>query len=352
MKSESFSGVDIHYFTGTGNARSVSGWFMEEARKQGLDGKIIYIGNNDADIPSPEEDQLIGICSPTHGFNFPPVVIKYLFRFPKGRNRVFIINTRAGMKLWKIPLVGLSGPAQLFSALILRCKGYRIVGMKPIDLPSNWLSLHPGLREKVIVSLFDRCEKQTREFAGRILSGKRGYRALLDLVQDILAIPLAIAYYFIGRFVLAKSFVASSNCTMCGKCVRNCPVKAIKVIDNRPFWTFKCESCMKCMNECPERAIQTAHGLVIGSLYLLMTVGMEMLYLGLYRWIPEDTIPGFLHNGFVEFVIVSALCIPFLWLSYRIVHLLMRFRFFERMVVLTSLTFYKWWRRYRGIKTI
>lgn len=43
---------------------------------------------------------------------------------------------------------GLSGLALILPALMLRLKGYRIKGLRPLDLPSNWISLHPGLRGK------------------------------------------------------------------------------------------------------------------------------------------------------------------------------------------------------------
>jgi Pyruvate/2-oxoacid:ferredoxin oxidoreductase delta subunit len=344
-----FKKVKIFYFSGTGNALSVSKWFAEVADDMKVKNEIVdlsEIGRRESILI--EKDSLIGFCSPTHGFNFPPVTLKFLWRFPRGNNQVFIMNTRAGMKLWKFHLVGLSGIAQLFAATILKVKGYKIVGMRPVDLPSNWISVHPGLRRQVISSIFSRCERNTKKFAHKIISGGRGYRALLDIIQDLAITPVAFAYYIIGRFVLAKSFVASSACTMCGLCINSCPVGAIKSIGDRPYWTFKCESCMRCMNKCPERAIQTAHGLVIGSLYLLFTIGMEWLYFISVDFLPVGKFTRIMENGLVEFTIASALCILFLWVAYRLVHFLMRFKLFEWLIIYSSLTVFKFWRRYKG----
>lgn len=344
-----FEKLKIFYFSGTGNSANVARWFADEAEKNSIETEVVNIADLRGKlIPLEEEGSLIGFCSPTHGFNFPPITLKFLVRFPRGRNKVFIMNTRAGMKLWKIHTVGLTGIAQLFAALVLLLKGYKVVGMRPVDLPSNWISIHPGIRKKVVSSMFERCEKNTRRFASHILEGKRRYRALFDIIQDLAIAPIAIGYYFVGRYVLAKSFIASHACTMCELCIKSCPVKAIKEIDKRPYWTLKCESCMQCMNSCPERAIQTAHGLVIGSLYVLMTFGMEMLYFYTVEKLPEGALQNVLHNGSMEFLIASAICIPFLLLAYRIVHYLMRFRFFERIVIYTSLTIFKFWRRYKA----
>ncbi len=314
-----------------------------------MESEVINIAKIQDKKRAPEEKRtLIGFCSPTHGFNFPPITLKFLFRFPRGNNPVFIMNTRAGMKIRKFHICGISGVAQLLAALILILKGYKIVGMRPVDLPSNWISVHPGLRKEVAASMFVRCKRNTRRFAEDILDGKKRYRALYDVVQDLAVSPIAVLYYFIGRFVLAKSLVASRACTMCGLCIQSCPVQAIREVDRRPYWTFKCESCMKCINTCPERAIQVAHGLVIGSLYLISTLGMELLYFSGIRRIPPGVVHDLFENRALEFIFSALLTLSFIYLSYRLFHYLMRYRLFERLVILTSLTIYKFWRRYNA----
>ena len=342
-----FKTTKLFYFTGTGNSKRVMEWFRDQALELGSEVHLVNLAKEDIAAPS-DPEELLGFCSPTHGFNFPPIMLNILWRFPRGKNKVFIMNTRAGVKLWKLHMFGITGLAQFYAALVLKIKGYKIVGMRPVDLPSNWISIHPGLRSKVITSMVRRCKKNTKRCARRILGGRRGYRALLDVIQDIAISPIALGYYFVGRFILAKSFVASSKCTMCRLCINDCPVKAIKEIDKRPYWTFKCESCMQCMNRCPERAIQTAHGLVIGSMYLLLTIGMELLYFYTVDQLPQGSLSSVLHNGNVEFLIASALCIPFMWISYRLLHYLMRYKPFEWLVIYTSLTVFRFWRRYRG----
>ena len=83
-----------------------------------------------------------------------PIMLKFIINFPKTKNtKAFILNTRGGLKMGKLFLPGLSGVAQIFPAVVLRLKGMKIVGMQPLDLPSNWLLLHPGLKMKVILSI-------------------------------------------------------------------------------------------------------------------------------------------------------------------------------------------------------
>ena len=63
--------------------------------------------------------------------------------------------------------------------------------------------------------------------------------------------------------MIAKTFIATDSCNNCGLCVKNCPLNAISIINDRPYWSFNCESCMRCMNNCPQRAIETAHSYVV-----------------------------------------------------------------------------------------
>lgn len=341
----------FYYFSGTGNAKKVADWLCNEMEKNGTAVSQVNL-STDRKTPSPPEPAvMLGFISPTHGFNYPPLVIHYLLRFPRSqhRNKVMLMNTRAGMKLSKFFLPGFSGIAMWLAALVLLLKGYRIAGMRSIDLPSNWISLHPGLRQNVVTSMFAHYEKVTRELAHQIMHGKRIFRVSLWLGMpiDLAVTPVAAAYYLVGRFVIAKTFMASKACDNCMLCINQCPIKAISLVDNRPYWSFRCESCMRCMNNCPKRAIETSHG--------VLAVVIIGLYAGLlaaiYTHYPVDTWPGFASNTAIghlaKFTIESALMFLLLLAVYRLVHYLKRFRWFDTLVTLTSLTNYKFWRRYK-----
>ncbi len=348
----SFNSLKIYYFSGTGNAKKVSEWFSETAREKGLTAELADISKIDRKhILQPPEDALIGFCSPTHGFNFPPVMMYFIFRFPKARrNKVFLMNTRAGMRVLKISLPGLSGIALLLAALVLIFKGYKIVGMRSIDLPSNWISLHPGLKKKGIEALFNIFKKVTVRFANGILEGKRNYRALWALPVDLIISPVSVLYFFIGRFVFAKSFYASKACNNCGICIKQCPVKAIRLVNNRPFWSYKCESCMHCMNVCPERAIQTAHGFIIGLLIVLSALMQKYVYTWLLNknilWFSQEAKLG----GISRLVLESVIMFIALIISYWLIHYARKIKIVDLLITYTSLTFYKFWARYQPFK--
>lgn len=339
----------LYYFSGTGNSRQVSNWIYEEAQKKQIPTQIIDISKIDRKhIDSPPSDALVGFCSPTHGFNYPPVMMHFIFRFPKAKgNKAILLNTRAGIKLYKWFIPGLSGAALLLSALVLLLKGYRIQGMQSIDLPSNWISLHPGLRKKDIESIFERCRLITNRFTEKVFSGKKSFRALIDLPIDLVIAPCAFFYYIIGRFIFAKSFYASDKCNNCELCIRKCPVNAIRLVDHRPFWSYKCESCMHCMNSCPVSAIETAHGYIIGLLILLSTIIESSLDFWLsnnhINWFSESVKYGSLSRFALHTIIIFIALIT----SYWLIHYLRRLKPINLLITYTSLTVYKFWGRYK-----
>ncbi|MEI6569620.1 MAG: hypothetical protein WCR20_23285, partial [Verrucomicrobiota bacterium] len=174
--------LSIYFFSGTGNARNVAHWFADVARELKIPVETTDIAKVDRKkIQPPPAGSLVGFISPTHGFNYPPAMMYFIFRFQRSKgNRVFLMNTRAGLKLSKWFVPGLSGLALWLSALVLLLKGYRIVGLRSIDLPSNWISFHPGVKEKVVESIYSHCKGITERFATKILSGKKVYTAFRD----------------------------------------------------------------------------------------------------------------------------------------------------------------------------
>jgi len=338
------------YYSGTGNSKRVSEWIQETAQDLGMKTHITSFHQfNPDDIADFKGETLIGFFSAAHGFNMPHSMLGFLLRFRllKGSD-VFIGNTRAGMKLWKLFLPGLSGIALYFPALIMFLKGYKVNAMYPVDLPSNWISLHPGLRKKVIDSMVDHYERLTRKFAKKVLSGKKVFLKSFVLIPlDILVIPIALGYYFIGRYILAKTFIAGSNCNNCGICIEQCPTKSIILADNRPYWKFSCESCMKCMNYCPQRAIETAHSM----LFLILLVLILLVNPFLSDKVTDLIAKLFGHSRVafesMYFVIQWLVALVFFYFGYKLLHYLMGFPWINKMISFATLTRWKFWRRYK-----
>ena len=330
--------ITIFYFSGTGNAKRIAQWYSEFAAMKGVESSLYDIANcKNLNLTSLIENRLIFIISPIHGFNYPKITLDFISHFPKGNNRIVLMNTRAGMKIGKFITPGLTGIAFIIASILLRLKGYNIVGQIPYDMPSNWLSLHPALNEKSIKFLHQKNINRVEKDSDTIFSGKTNFKSYRDLIQDILISPIAFGYYFIGRFAIAKTFYASAACDMCGKCIKQCPVNAIKNINNHPFWTFKCESCMHCMNICHKRAIETAHGLII--IVSILSSLVFTLFI-------ESILKIDIESSWIRMTIWSLFFMVIIWVMYYLQHFLLRFKLISKLITLTSLTHYKFWGRY------
>jgi len=346
----SYNNLLMIYYSGTGNSKRVSEWIVQDAGQRGMRTHVCSFRDfRPEDIKDFKGPTLIGFFSATHGFNMPHSMLSFLLRFRELQGSdVFIGNTRAGLKMGKLFLPGLSGIAMYFPALIMLLKGYKLKAMYPVDLPSNWISLHPGLRRKVIDSMVTHYERLTKQFSARVLTGQTVFlKSLVLLPLDILVTPLAVGYYFIGRYILAKTFVANYNCNNCGVCIEQCPTRSIILSGNRPYWKFSCESCMRCMNYCPQRAIETAHSLFFVLLFLLIAVVNPFLS----DWVADVVARWMGHSRVafesVYFVLQWSVALLVFYLGYKLMHLLMRIPWVNKVLTYTSLTTWKFWRRYK-----
>ncbi len=349
MKDSPYTNLNIYYLSGTGNALTASRWMAGKAAEKGMHAELYPVDRQKSiENPVSKEKTLIGFCYPTHGFGTPWLMLKFFLRFPRGRHEdVFLSSTRAGSKLSNFFLPGVNGISMWLPLLILLLKGYHVKGMLPIDLPSNWILLHPGYRKKVIDSMFSRCERIVKHFTDEITAGRSffHYWVFIMLPLDLALVPITIVYQLYGRFFLAKLFVASNKCNACGICYEKCPAHAIRMYGLKPYWTLHCESCMRCINLCPENAIQVSHLLLGMIIITVSSIPMYALIFQFFGFLPIQVfrVTASLLNWGVTLLIYVGV--------YLIVFFLMKSKPFSLLFEYTSLT--RYWRKYRapGIKT-
>ena len=337
----------VFFFTGTGNSYWASKKIGAMANAEGKPCSVIPIDGLDprgVDPPAGGTDELTGFIYPTHGFSLPWFMLRFIFLFPAGRGSVFLVNNRAGMKMGKIFTPGLSGIAVILPMLILAAKGYRIIGTLPLDTPSNWISIHPGLRSHIIDSIFERRERDVAKLWSRIGRGKYFFPAkfFIFLPLDLLVIQVSLAYMLFGRFILARSYVPDTSCDGCGICAQRCPVGAIRMHGKNPYWTHRCESCMRCSNICPKVSINSSVPLMI--LYTWVIMGISS-YSGLFNflWVRINMIVSPL-DQILYYAFLWTLIMLLVYVQYIVVYLLRRFKPFNRIITYTTPV--KFWRRY------
>ncbi|MEW6558384.1 MAG: EFR1 family ferrodoxin, partial [Elusimicrobiota bacterium] len=321
------------------NSYRIAKWTQEYFSKSNFNTFISSITDKNS-INNIKNDKSfsIGFFFPTHGFIAPFSVIKFAISLPRKRNaKAIIVATRAGWMIGKRHLPGVEGTGPLIISLILFLKGYDIRGFFAVDMPSNWLQVHWGLKPENTNWFTEKAKIKTIKNLEEIIGGKRIYRGWISIFLGIILFPLSLAYLFIGRFTLSKIMFADFNCNSCGICWNNCPLNAIepKGKDPKPFWTFKCENCQRCIAFCPKKSIQT------GFLYVILihhftTISFTVVIM---------LLPGHLNiPQFLFKVLNIGYYLLFVYLGYFVLFYLSKINILNRMFAYTTPT--KIFRRY------
>ncbi|OGV70826.1 MAG: hypothetical protein A3K19_26925 [Lentisphaerae bacterium RIFOXYB12_FULL_65_16] len=337
----------IYYLTGTGNSYRVASWMGDACRRHGVPARVIAIPHaTPAEDLTPGDNQLLGLVTPTHGFTTPWLVLRFALGLPHGRGtRAFVTPTRAGAKFGPLFTPGMEGTAAYLLTLVLLLKGYNIRGVMGLDMPANWIVVHPGLSPVSAEAINARAATRVNFLMNRILAGERYLTGLLPLLLGLLILPVSVGYMLVGRFLLAKLFYASERCTGCGSCARACPAHAIRMWGAnhpRPYWTFSCESCMRCMNFCPTQAVQASYPLA-AALYFITTWPAGLI---LVNWLGRQWPPlARLGNPVTTVLVNYAYVLTATALTYLGFILLMRLPLVNRLF--TAVTPTRYFRRYR-----
>jgi len=347
--------VVLYFYSGTGNSYRVASWMADAARAVGAEVSVRSISSGA--LASTEEigvgkttSLLLGLVMPTHGFTAPWAMLRFAMRLPHGRGaHAIVVATRAGGRIGPLFTPGIEGSATLLIALILVFKGYRIWGATGVDMPSNWIALHPGMIPATVEKIEARARVRTDGFIGDILAGRRRFTGWISLLIGLWFFYISLGYLLVGRLFLSKLFFASHRCTGCGLCAEHCPNDAIRMQGSgkrgRPYWTFRCESCMRCMAYCPAQAIEASHPLAVG-VYLLAAVIPTAVWLdGLSALLPALAVL----EQLPRWAWMTIYAVGILGAVYPIFHALLNIGWINRLCTLTTLTHY--YRRYHEPET-
>ncbi|HIQ00840.1 MAG TPA: (4Fe-4S)-binding protein [Anaerolineales bacterium] len=341
----------LYFYSGTGNSYRVTAWMAEAAGDTGTAVTVRPIGSaRPAEEVGRGEGTLLVLVMPTHGFTAPWAMLRFALRLPRRpRTHALVVATRAGLKVGSVFTPGIEGTGTYLIALILALKGYHIRGATGVDMPSNWIALHPGLSPQAVTEIVARAREKVARFTSVILSGGHRFTGWLPLLIGLYFFHISLAYLLIGRLFLARLLFASDRCTGCGLCAERCPNRAIEMRGSgsrrRPYWTFRCESCMRCIGYCPIRAVEANYLLGVGAYLLAAAVPTTALLAGLTARVPAL---AFLNRA-PRWVLESLLALAVLGLAYPLAHLALGVPWVSRFFTLAAPT--RYYRRYHEPET-
>lgn len=264
--------VAIHYFSGCGN----TAWVAVHAQKQlqANGHEVVLLQNVEQSFPTQIPNSDVDLfLSPTYFFDIPANVVAYFKRLPMvaGRKAIF----------WSVN-GGVRGFSYAHAKTLLIDKGYEVINGANIEMPDTFLflkesQLKPEERREVLQTALSEISDNLK--ALDVLPPPQKQNAFKLLISCV----IAFTYLFFGRHILGLSFVATSKCIRCKKCVMNCPSYAIAFNQDRPTWKTGCIGCFRCINNCPVSAIDFSKyafifGLIGGvSIAIIFGIFMPLL---------------------------------------------------------------------------
>lgn len=238
----------ILYFSGTGNTQ----WAARQIA-QSLNEELLYIpdlireGRYEFTL---KEEERLGFCFPTHGWQPPRIVREFI------RRSMFHVPNSA--YCWALTTCGdNTGEAMTIFTKECAAKGLELAALFSVIMPETYVCL-PFMYTDTAERENEKIGKARvllMHIADTVRNREKGIREL-----EKGAIPRIYSYviggYFNRRMITDKKFTVDTDiCIQCGKCAKVCPVDNIK--GTPPLWLHegKCTCCLACYHYCPVHAI-------------------------------------------------------------------------------------------------
>ena len=238
----------IFYFSGTGNTR----WVAEQIAKA-IGEELVFIPDMIRERRykfTVKEDERIGFCFPTHGWQPPRICREFI--------RQLSLTSKTNTYCWALTTCGdNTGEAMTILNKDLQTIGLQAETLFSVIMPESYVCLpfmktDPEDRERWKI---ENAEHQLHHIISIVKDRKRGIEEL-EKGSTPRLYSYVIGAYFNKRMVHDKKFTVDADvCIKCGKCVKVCPVDNIK--GTPPVWIHngKCTCCLACYHYCPVHAI-------------------------------------------------------------------------------------------------
>lgn len=247
--------VGIYYFSGSGYSRWVVSKAQEKLAKEGHN--VLFC----RDIQQPVKDVETSTNAdlfifPVYYFGLPANVISFLKVMP-------VVAAKPAF-LWTVD-GGMSGMARRLGRFWLKDRGYEVISTREVVMPDTFLGLKSSPvsseeREAILTRADEKIDENIKDF-----ENPPKKVPVEPFWFSILGGFIYYLYLYCLKDALAYCFVATSKCTKCGLCAKDCPMHCIQMKEDFPVWKKGCVSCFRCVNRCPASAVDfSAVGLLFG----------------------------------------------------------------------------------------
>ncbi len=234
----------IFYFTGTGNSRFVAEKIAEKIGDELISMNELFRNGSRREY---ESDVPFVFVYPIFAGGTPRVVAEFMKRVVlKGNHKVYVVAT-----------CGLSSNANIkkMEKLVAK-KGLTLQGFEEIKIPDNYVLMYnPSTNEKGLQTIHEALPK-INDVAEKIGKCEEFTLTRKINVGDKMISSKFVDNLFNNVIAKDKGFYTTDECTGCTKCEKECPVKNITMVENKPKWNGNCTHCVACISVCPHKAIE------------------------------------------------------------------------------------------------
>ena len=236
--------TEIYYFSGTGNslvvARDIAGR---------TNAKLISIPSVMYKDSIKIDPDVVGIVFPAYYMRMPGIVERFISKLTNLQDKYIFAIVTVG---------GIAGSVLHRLSEAINKRGGNLTAGFIVRMPANYIDNADALPLFLQKRMFRNWNRKADTIANTILTGKSSLMKRFNPVMTLLFSRYIDKQYLRGDLSpdVDTNFWADSKCNGCRICLRVCPVRNIKIVDDRPVWQHHCEKCLACIQWCPKQAIQ------------------------------------------------------------------------------------------------
>lgn len=233
----------IFYFTGTGNSLSLAKKLAENIG----DTAIYSIKKNSKFTDNLSNYDKIGFVFPVYYYHVPPIFERFVKTLTFNKSQyIFCVAAFAGVL----------GFAQEQMENLIDGHGGKVCGQFAVRMPGNAITGYGAFPQILQNMLLKSSNKKVKNVAKSVIQNQT---VRMKAPNTIIKRFKESTLNSISKFgENAANFNCNDQCTLCGKCVKVCPLNNIEIENNKVKWGKSCEQCMACIQWCPNSAINYA----------------------------------------------------------------------------------------------
>lgn len=235
----------IIYFSATGNSQYVSKKIAKEINEKTY--SIIENKNTRKYHIHIEKDETLGVVIPTYFWGLPTIVEEYL-------SKLTITSENKNPYIYIITTYGTTpGYSAGYVKEHLNICGYKVNLQASIKMVDTWTVMFDLTGKEKIKQQTIESDKEIDTIITRIKNRNQGKYVARKIPKFI----SNMAQLWYDRSRKTKNLHITKTCTGCKKCIKNCPINAITLVNNKPSWQKEyCVMCLRCLHICPTFSIQ------------------------------------------------------------------------------------------------